>query len=210
MLETRTGNTLSSKSSEAANLYQKAVDLILGSETGAAETLDKALELDKNFALAAAARYYVAQDVGEPGANTYKQLAERTSLDASDWEREHINVLIGLIDEAGATQARALAYIETTPTDLLIVAKLSGNMFFYDGPKKLETVLSVFESDEHASGDDWAFLSRLGFAASEAGPRKRVLTLIERALVIRPRSLYHLHGLAHLLHHVGTPEEPAK
>ena len=59
MLETRTGNTLSSKSSEAANLYQEAVDLILGSETGAAETLDKALELDKNFALAAAARYWL-------------------------------------------------------------------------------------------------------------------------------------------------------
>ena len=210
MLETRTGNTLSSKSSEAANLYQEAVDLILGSETGAAETLDKALELDKNFALAAAARYYVAQDVGEPDANTYKELAERTSLDASDWEREHINVLIGLIDEAGATRAKALAYIETTPTDLLIVAKLTGNMFFYDGPKKLETVLDVFESVEHALGDDWAFLARLGFAASEAGQRKRGRELIERALEIRPQSLYSIHGLAHMLHDEGAVEESAK
>lgn len=41
MLETRTGNTLSSESAEAANLYQQAVDLILGSEFGAAEALDK-------------------------------------------------------------------------------------------------------------------------------------------------------------------------
>ena len=210
MLETRTGNTLSSDSSEAANLYQEAVDLILGSETGAAETLDKALELDKNFALAAAARYYVAQDVGEPDANIYRELAEQTSLDATDWECEHVNVLIGLIDQPGATQAKALAHIETTPTDLLIVAKLTGNMFFYDGPKKLETVLNVFESVEHALGDDWALLARLGFAASEAGQRKRGRELIERALEIRPQSLYSIHGLAHMLHDEGAIEESAK
>jgi len=48
MFETRTGNTLSSHSSEAAGLYQEAVDLILGSESGAAETLDRALEGTSN------------------------------------------------------------------------------------------------------------------------------------------------------------------
>jgi hypothetical protein len=53
-LEIRTGKTLTSDSPEAVNLYQKAVDLILGSQSGAAETLDKALELDQDFALAAA------------------------------------------------------------------------------------------------------------------------------------------------------------
>jgi hypothetical protein len=60
MIEARAGNRLSSYSPEAADLYQEAVDLILGSESGAAETLDRALELDKDFALAAAARYCVA------------------------------------------------------------------------------------------------------------------------------------------------------
>ena len=35
MFETRTGNRLTSESSEAADLYQEAVDLILGSESGA-------------------------------------------------------------------------------------------------------------------------------------------------------------------------------
>lgn len=55
MFDTRTGNKLSSASSEAVGLYQEGVDLILGSESNAAETLDKALQLDKDFALAAAA-----------------------------------------------------------------------------------------------------------------------------------------------------------
>lgn len=210
MFETRTGNTLSSESSEAANLYQEAVDLILGSESGAAEALDKALELDKDFALAAAARYYVAQDVGEQDAQVYREHAERASLNATDWEREHIDVLIGLIDQPGATQDKALAYIETTPADLLVISQLTGNMFFYDGPKKLETVLNVFESVEHALGDDWAFLARLGFAASEAGQRKRGRELLERALDLRPQSLYSIHGLAHMLHDEGAAEESAK
>jgi len=210
MLETRTGNTLTSESSEAASLYQEAVDLILGSESGAAEMLDKALELDKSFALAAAARYYVAQDVGEPESQVYRELAEQASLNATDWEREHIDVLIGLLDQPGDTQSKALAYVKNTPADLLVISQLTGNMFFYDGPKKLDSVLNVFESVEHALGDDWAFLARLGFAASEAGQRKRGRELLERALDIRPQSLYSIHGLAHLLHDDGAAEESAK
>lgn len=210
MFETRTGNTLSSESSEAVKLYQEAVDLILGSESGAAETLDKALELDKDFALAAAARYYVAQDVGEPDAKVYRELAERASLNATDWEHEHIDVLIGLIDLPDATLAKALAYIETTPADLLVISLLTGYLFFYGGPKKLDAVLNVFESVEEALGNDWAFLARLGFAASEAGQRKRGRELIERALDIRPQALYSIHGLAHILHDDGAAEESAK
>lgn len=210
MFETRTGNRLSSESSEAANHYQEAVDLILGSESGAAETLDKALELDKDFALAAAARYYVAQDVGEPDAKIYRELAERAALNATDWEREHIDVLIGLIDLPDATLAKALAYIETTPADLLVISQLTGNLFFYGGPNKLDAVLNVFESVEEALGNDWAYLARLGFAASEAGQRKRGRELIERALDIRPQALYSIHGLAHMLHDDGAAEESAK
>ena len=210
MIETRTGNTLSTESSEAANLYQDAVDLILGSESGAAEILDQALEQDKDFAMAAAARYYVAQDIGEQESQVYREHAERASLNATDWEREHIDVLISLIGQPGATRDKALVYVEKMPADLLVISQLAGIMFFYDGPKKLETVLNVFESVEHALGGDWAFLARLGFAASEAGQRKRARELLERALEIRPQSLYTIHGLAHMLHDDGAAEESAK
>lgn len=210
MFETRTGNALSSQSSKAVELYQEAVDLILGSESGAAEMLDKALELDTDFALAAAARYYVAQDVGEQDAQGYREHAQRASASVTDWEREHIDVLIGLIDQPRDARGKALAYVEKTPADLLVISQLTGNMFFFDGPKKLEAVLNVFESVEHALGDDWAFLARLGFAASEAGQRKRGRELLERALRIRPQSLYTIHGLAHMLHDDDAAEESAQ
>ncbi len=210
MFDARTGNALSSHSPEAAGLYQEAVDLILGSESRAAEILDKALELDNDFALAAAARYYVAQDVGEPNAKYYRELAERTAPNASEWERQHVDVLIGLLDEPDACLEKAKAYIESTPGDLLVISQLTGYLFFYGGPNKLESVLEVFESVEHALGNDWAFLARLGFAASEAGQRKRGRELIERALEIRPQALYSIHGLAHVLHDDGAAEESAK
>ena len=210
MFEARTGNPLSTGSPEAAELYQEAVELILGSESGAAETLDKALDLDKDFALAAVASYYVAQDVGEPDPGIYREQAERAAKHASDWEREHVDVLVGLIDQPGATRPKAEAYIEKTPADLLVTAKLAGYLFFYGGPTKLEAVLNLFESVEGALGADWAFLARLGFAASEAGQRKRGRELIERALEIRPQALYSIHGMAHLLHDEGAAEESAQ
>ena len=210
MFEKRTGNTLSSESSEAAKLYQEAVNLILGSESGAAEALDKALELDKAFAVAAAARYYLAKDMGDPGAEDYREIAERSAVNASDGEREHIDLLIGMIEQPGTTQAKAQAYIETTPAALLVLSQLAGYLFFYGGPNKLEAVLNLFESVEESLRDDWAFLARLGFAASEAGQRKRGRELIERALDIRPQALYSIHGLAHMLHDDGAAEESAK
>ena len=210
MLEARTGNTLSTASPEAAVLYREAVDLILGSESGAAEALDRALELDGAFALAAAARYYVAQDVGEPGGQAHRERAQRAAADATAWEREHVDVLVGLLDAPGATQARAEAYVRANPADLLVISQLTGNLFFYGGPTKLEAVLGLFESVEAALGDDWAFLARLGFAASEAGQRARGRELLERALAMRPQSLYTIHGLAHMLHDDGAAEASAR
>jgi tetratricopeptide (TPR) repeat protein len=210
MRELRTGNALSCASSQAANLYQEAVDLILGSESGVAETLDKALELDKDFALAAVARYYVAKDTGESDAGVYREHAKQAALSATDWEREHVDVLIGLMDQSRDAQTRALDYIKTTPADLLVISQLTGAMFFYGGSQKLQKVLNVYESVENAFNDDWAYLARLGFAASEAGQHKRGRELIERALNIRPQALYSIHGLAHVLHDEGAADESAK
>ena len=115
-----------------------------------------------------------------------------------------------MIDLPDTTLAKAHAYISSTPNDLLVISQLTGNLFFYGGPNKLGAVLNVFESVEQALGNDWAYLARQGFAASEAGQRKRGREPIERALVIRPQALRSIHGLAHVLHDDGAAEESAK
>lgn len=210
MIEPRTGNLFSTQSDDAAHYYNQAIDRVLGSETGAAQALDKALSLDSNFTMAAVARYFVAQDTGEQQAEHYRALALQTMNDASVWERLHAEMMIGLIDEPSAWRDKALDYIRSHPRDLLVASKLAGNLFFYDGPKKLDTVLNVFETIEPALKDDWALLARLGFAASEAGQLSRGRELLDRALALRPQSLYSIHGLAHLLHDAGEAEESAR
>jgi len=90
MIDARTSQSLSTSSAEAADQYQLAVDRILGSETGAAEALDRALALDSNFALALAARYMLAKDAKSTGANIFKERAVTAAEAALPWERAHI------------------------------------------------------------------------------------------------------------------------
>ncbi len=210
MFDTRTGNPLSTQSAAAANLYCQAIDTILASESGAGQMLDQALELDKQFAMAAAARYFVAQDLGEQNAQEFKNKALQLAATSCTWEREHIAVLLGVMDQFAETREHALAYIAQAPADLLVISSLAGKMFFFDGPQKLHNVLALFESVAPALQEDWAFLARLGFAASEAGQYARARVLLEKALRMRPQSLYSIHGLAHMLHDEGATEESAQ
>src|SRR5215469_5466495 len=87
MIDARTGRSLTTVSLETAEQYQLAVDRILGSETGAAEALDRALALDSNFALALGARYMLAKDAKSADADLFKERALRATEAALPWER---------------------------------------------------------------------------------------------------------------------------
>ncbi|MGA9574975.1 MAG: hypothetical protein WBS20_13630, partial [Lysobacterales bacterium] len=210
VIEPRTGNILSSHSPEAAALYNQAIDLILGSQSGATQALDRALELDGDFAMAAAARYFVEMDSQGPDAGRYRTMALDSAARTSEWERDHVGTLLGLIDDAGNTVEKARDYVKKSPNDLLVVSQLGGYLFFYGGENKLKAVLDLLESVKSGLEDDWAYLARLGFAASEVGDHQRGRALIERALKIRPASLYTIHAMAHLLHDEGAAEESSQ
>jgi tetratricopeptide (TPR) repeat protein len=210
MIDQRTGKPVTCSSASAHKEYETAVDLILGSETGAAEHLDRALALDPHHALAAVARYLVARDAKEPDADPFKAQAIESSRAASDWERAHVETLVALLEDPYQALASTEAYIKGNPGDLLIISQLCGYLIFYGGPTKLTRVLDILESVQDPLKDDWAYLSRLGFAASEAGDVKRGRALVERALAIRPQALYSIHALAHVLHDAGEAEESAR
>jgi len=207
MLDARTGKPLTTGSREAAEAYQRALDCILGSETGAAEMLDQALALDANLAVALAARHMLAKDAGATDANHFKERALRAAEAALPWERAHVSALFALLDDPYTHLAATEAYIAANPTDLLVISQLCGYLIFYGGTRKLERVLRIMESADRRLHDDWACLARLGFAASEAGDRSRGRALVERALQRRPQALYVIHSYAHVLHDQGKPEE---
>jgi len=207
MIDARTGKTLTTDRRAAAEQYQQAVDRILGSETGAAETLDQALTLDSNLALALAARYMLARDAKSVDADLFKERALLAAEAALPWERAHITALFALLEDPYTNLPATEAYIAANPRDLLVVSQLCGYLIFYGGTCKLERVLNIMESVDPSLHDDWAYLARLGFAASEAGDRDRGRLLVERALQQRPQSLYVIHSYAHVLHDQGKPEE---
>ena len=207
MIDARTGQSLTTGSLEAAEQYQVAVDRMLGSETGAAEALNRALALDSNFALALAARYMLAKDAKSPGAEAFKERALMAAEAALPWERAHILALFALLEDPYSNLAATEAYVAGNPRDVLVISQLCGYLIFYGGARKLERVLSIMESVDPRLHDDWACLARLGFAASEAGDRNRGRALVERALRERPQAPYVIHAYAHVLHDQGKPEE---
>lgn len=207
MIDARTGKPLTTDSPGAAEQYQLAVDRILGSEAGAAEALDRALALDCNLALALGARYMLAKEGKSPDADLFKERALRAAEAALPWERAHISVLFALLEDPYTNLPAAETYIAANPSDLLVVSQVCGYLIFYGGARKLQRVLSIMESVDPALHDDWAYLARLGFAASEAGDRNRGRMLVGRALQRRPQSLYVIHSYAHVLHDQGKPDE---
>lgn len=207
MIDARTGQSLTTGSLEAAEQYQLAVDRILGSETGAAEALDRALALDGNLALALAARYMLAKDARSADADVFRERALVAAEAALPWERAHILALFALLEDPYSNLAAAEAYIAGHPGDLLVISQLCGYLIFYGGARKLERVLTIMEAVDLRLHDDWACLARLGFAASEAGDRSRGRVLVERALRQRPQAPYVIHSYAHVLHDQGKPEE---
>jgi hypothetical protein len=207
MIDARRGQSLTTGSLEAAEQYQLAVDRILGSETGAAEALDRALALDGNFALALAARYMLAKDATSADADAFKERALMAAQAALPWEGAHVFALFALLEDPYCNLAATEAYIAGSPADLLVISQLCGYLIFYGGACKLERVLRIMESVDARLHDDWACLARLGFAASEAGDRNRGRLLVERALRQRPQSPYIIHAYAHVLHDEGKPEE---
>ena len=207
MIHQRMRNALTTDSPGAAEQYQLAVDRILGSEAGAAEALERALALDGHLAVALAARYMLAKDSNSADADVLRERAQRAAEAALPWERAHVAALVGLLDDPYTHLAATEAYVAANPGDLLVISQLCGYLIFYGGPRKLERVLSVMESVDPALHDDWAYLARLGFAASEAGDHGRGRALVERALQQRPQSLYVVHSYAHVLHDQGKPEE---
>jgi tetratricopeptide (TPR) repeat protein len=209
MKERRTNHPLTCASPEAARLYQEGVDRILGSQSAAADLLDRALAIEPGFTLAAVARYLVARDAREPDAERFRAVAEEAATRATEWEQSHVDVLIALAEQPAGAVDRARAHIQQVPGDLLVISQLAGYLFFYGGPDKQHLVLDLLESVGQTLGGDWAYLARLGFAASEHGDRRRGRRLLERALDANPAALYSIHGLAHVLHDEGDIEESA-
>jgi len=213
-LEDRFGLALSTKNDAAAADYVAAVDLLLSANTGAEALLDRALAADPDFALGhiAKARLYQVQArmaEAKEAAALARALADRVS----SREARHIEVIARAVDGNGPSAMALLEeHVAEYPRDglaLSLALGVFGLLGFSGRIDHHEAQLVLLERLAPHWGEDWWFLTYLGWARIELGDNARGAAEVERALAGNPRNAFAAHARAHGYFEAGDAERGA-
>ena len=213
-LEDRFGLPLSTTSDAAATDYIAAVDLMLSANAGAEALFDRALAVDPDFALAHIARARLCQVQARiPEAKTAAAVARGLAGRVTPREARHIETVALVIDGNGP-QAMALLeeHIAEYPRDGLVLGLalgVFGLLGFSGRIDHHEAQLALLESLARHWGEDWWFLTYLGWARIELGDIARGAAEVERALDGNPRNAFAAHARAHGYYEAGDAEHGA-
>jgi hypothetical protein len=205
---------LSTDEEGAAAHYVAAVDLMLSANPGAEALLDRALAADPDFALAHAAKarlYQVQARVLEAKAAAAAARALTTRMDAR--EARHVEIIAHAVEGKGP-QAMALIeeHVGDHPRDavpLSLALGVFGLLGFSGRVDHHEAQLALLERLARHWGDDWWFLTYLGWARIETGDVARGAAEVERALAGNPRNAFAAHARAHGYYEAGDAERGA-
>ena len=187
-------------SDEAAAAYRLGVDRMLAYTLGVDEALERAIELDPDFALAHSqlGLFHLFRGNGKRAAelaNRAHELADR----ATPREQRHAAIL-GAAARGKAAEAPALIdeHLKDTPRDAPIVLQWLGGNFYGGGVEKRERMLDKFDSLAPAFGDDWWFLSWHAFANHEMDELETARSLVQRSLELRRQNGQAAHAMSHV------------
>jgi hypothetical protein len=204
----RYGLPLSTSSNEAAEAYRDGIDLLLSAWPGAAEALDAAIAADPAFALAHIARGRIHQMYAEGAQARQKATTARHLAPAcTARERTHIEALASAI-EGQPAHAIAVAemHLETVPRDAVVLAMLLGafGLYAFSGRADHDAArVAICERHARHYGQDWWFLTYLGWSHTEAGNAGAGRVLAEHALALRRANANGAHALSHALFEQG-------
>jgi tetratricopeptide (TPR) repeat protein len=204
----RYGLPLSTSSDAAASAYREGVDLLLSAWPGAAARFEAAIATDPTFALAHLARGRIHQMYAEVGpAREAAVMARVLAPNCTPREQGHIDVLASSI-EGNPKHAitRAEAYLENHPRDALVLSLLLGafGLYAFSGRADHDAArVAICERHARHYGNDWWFLTYLGWSHTEAGNAGAGRLLAERALELRRANANGAHALSHALFEQG-------
>jgi hypothetical protein len=215
MASDRFGYPLTTASEEAAEHYRCAVECMLSANYGAADALDTALRADPDFALARVAKARLLQlylRIPEAQAEAAAARAVRDRL--MPREARHVEIVALAIDGAGP---RALALLDEHLADyprdavpLSLALGVFGLLGFSGRRDHREAELAMLQRLAPHWGEDWYFLTFLGWARIESGSNVAAgIAEVERSLSLNPRNGWGAHALAHGYHEAGDPEAGA-
>jgi len=202
---------LTTASDRAAAHYLDGVDRMLSAWHGAGEAFDQAIAEDPGFALAHIARARVHQ-LNMEGAEARALAARARALAANATMREtrHIEITAAVIEgKARLAMGDAEAHLDEYPRDALILSLLLGafGLYAFSGRPDHDTAkLAICERHASHYGEDWWFLSYLGWSHTEAGNLSTGRTLTERAMSLRSANANAAHSLSHAMFEQGDME----
>jgi hypothetical protein len=211
LLEDRFGLALTTSDEKAVADYIAAVDLLLSANAGAEALLDRALAADPEFALAHIAKARLCQVQARiPEAKVVAAKARAHAARVTPREARHIETIALAIDGNGP-QAMALLeeHIADYPRDglaLSLALGVFGLLGFSGRVDHHEAQLALLERLAPHWGDDWWFLTYLGWARIELGDIARGAAEVERALEGNPSNAFAAHARAHGYFEAGDAE----
>jgi tetratricopeptide (TPR) repeat protein len=199
---------LTTVSDGAAALYRDGVDCVLSAWYGADVAFDKAIVKDPAFALAYIARARVHQlNMETAEAHTKAARARELAATATRRERQHVEILAAAIEgQPKVALTGAEQHLDEFPRDALVFSLLLGafGLYAFSGRADHDAArLATCERHARYYGEDWWFLTYLGWSHTEAGNVGTGRATTERALAIRPENGNAAHALSHALFEQG-------
>jgi hypothetical protein len=202
---------LTTTSDRAAAHYRDGVDCMLSAWHGAEAAFDKAIAEDPSFALAHIGRARLHQ-LNMEGAKARAMAAQAVQLAAGATPREiaHVAIMAAVIEsKPKLAVSGAEAHLEEYPRDALVLALLLGafGLYAFSGRADHDAAkLAICERHARHYGEDWWFLSYLGWSHTEAGNLTTGRALSERAMGFRSANANAAHGLSHARFEQGDME----
>ena len=210
-MQDRFGLPVTCDAPAALSLYVEAVDLLLSANHGAAERLDAALALAPGFALAHIAKARLLQMYARPvEAKAAAAEARRLAAAANPRERGHVEAVALAVEGRGAeAMAQVERHAAEFPRDALPLSLALGvyGLFGFSGRiDHHEAQRALLQSLAPSWGEDWWFLTYLGWSLVETGEPAKGVPLLDRGLDLNPRNAHGAHARAHAFYELGEAQ----
>ncbi|MDE5453345.1 tetratricopeptide repeat protein [Bradyrhizobium sp. CSA112] len=175
---------------------------------GAEDAFDKAIAEDRGFALAHIGRARLHQLNMEGGkARAMAAQARELAASATPREKNHVEIIAAVIEsKPKLAVSGAESHLDEYPRDAQVLSMLLGafGLYAFSGRADHDAAkLAICERHAPHYGEDWWFISYLGWSHTEAGNLSTGRALSERAMELRSANANAAHGLSHAMFEQG-------